>query len=218
MKIYVENIIQLLHEIPWATLATHSVRMAGYPYLSLLPLVFDEHHRPILFISALAEHTKNLRADPKASLLVFEPEGADVQAGTRLTLIGDAEPFSPSQPLIARFLRYQPEAERYLGFADFSFFLFQPRALRLIEGFGQMGWLDGQSLVDADWLSLDGEARLIELLKKEVGGANILGIDRYGIDFETRGARRRKKFDGPPVDVEHLPEAAIQLIRRFSPA
>ena len=69
MNIQLDTVIPLLHESAFGVLATHSTQLPGYPFASILPFVLDESHRPIFLISALAEHTKNLLADARASFL-----------------------------------------------------------------------------------------------------------------------------------------------------
>jgi len=65
-------------------LSTHSARFDGYPFGSVAPFVLDHHCQPVILISTLAEHTKNIALNPKVSLLVFA--GAeDLQANARLT-------------------------------------------------------------------------------------------------------------------------------------
>lgn len=95
MKLELSPVINLLHSTAVSTLATQSLQMPGYPYATLVPNVLDEQHQPILLISALAEHTKNLLADPKVSISVAETGTANLQDGQRLTLVGDAEQFEP---------------------------------------------------------------------------------------------------------------------------
>ncbi|HYE36587.1 HugZ family protein [Methylocaldum sp.] len=213
MTISPEAILQRLHESAYATLATQSARLPGYPYVSVAPFALDDRHQPIFFISGLAEHTKNLRADPKASLLLFNAGPNDLQAGARLTLVGEASAFTPDEALIARYLHYQPEARRYLGFGDFVFYRFQPRQLRLIEGFGQMGWIDGQVLLTTKPLALIDEAVLLERLEGKLPHAyRLLGLDRYGLDLEVAGSRVRKSFPQPPVRLEALEDQALAVI------
>ena len=64
--------------------------MEGYPFGSVVPYVLDHEACPVLLISRLAEHTKNLAGDARASLLINDP-GDDVQAQARVTLLGTAE-------------------------------------------------------------------------------------------------------------------------------
>src|SRR6185295_15753730 len=56
----------------FATLSTLALRPAGFPYGSLVAHSVDDCGRPLFLLSALAEHSKNLGASPKASLLVVE--------------------------------------------------------------------------------------------------------------------------------------------------
>ena len=71
-------------------LSTHSVRHAGYPFGSVAPFVPDHAGNPLILISTLAEHTRNISADHRVSLLAFEGTD-DLQANSRLTLVGEAE-------------------------------------------------------------------------------------------------------------------------------
>jgi putative heme iron utilization protein len=64
---FVEHAIHLLHEAAYGTLATHSAILPGYPYATVVPYVPDETQRPVVCLSALAEHTKNLLADSRVS-------------------------------------------------------------------------------------------------------------------------------------------------------
>ncbi|HEX3171590.1 MAG TPA: pyridoxamine 5'-phosphate oxidase family protein, partial [Burkholderiales bacterium] len=72
-------------------LSTLSKKFAGYPFGSVVPCVTDHAARPVILISGLAEHTKNIAADARVSLLVRDAD-IDPQEGARLTLIGDARP------------------------------------------------------------------------------------------------------------------------------
>jgi hypothetical protein len=205
MHISTDALISLLHEESFGTLATHSVQMPGYPFATALPFVPDARHRPVFLMSRLAEHARNLMADGRASLLVFKPERGDVQTGSRLTLVGAVARFAPSAALVARYLRYRPEAERYLALGDFEFFRLEPLRLRMIAGFGQMGWLDGKTLTEAEPLDEADEARFLPGIAGALpAGMRLLGIDRYGLDLERDGRRERALFPAAPVAVEHL--------------
>jgi len=60
------------------------------------------------------------------------------------------------------YLRYHPEAERFLQLGDFRFFRLDPLRIRVVGGFAQAGWLEGKQLIDAPFISLEDEAHLIE--------------------------------------------------------
>jgi hypothetical protein len=107
--------------------------LPGYPYGTAVPLILDQEHRPILLISALAEHTRNLMSDTRASLAVVGSGQRNVQDAARVTLVGRFEPFVPGQQLVDRYLRYQPAAAQYLQL-DFSFFRLGIERARYIGG------------------------------------------------------------------------------------
>lgn len=65
----------LLARVTTGVLATHSVRCAGYPFGSAAPFAVGPDSRPLFWFSELAEHTRNLRVDPRACLYVSAPLG-----------------------------------------------------------------------------------------------------------------------------------------------
>ena len=69
-------------------MATLSADRPGFPFASLVPIALDRRLRPILLLSRLALHTKNIDADPRCSLLIASIGGEDPQAAARLTLVG----------------------------------------------------------------------------------------------------------------------------------
>lgn len=111
----------------------------GGPFTSLVTVATTPEGEPVLLLSDLAAHTRNLKRDPRASLLLVAPggEGGDPLAGARLTLTGtlarDDDPV-----LRRRFLARHEEATGYAGFADFGFYRFMPRAGHLVAGFGRI--------------------------------------------------------------------------------
>ena len=115
-------------------LATLSQRLGGYPFGSIVPFVLDHDAAPVILVSRLAEHTKNMEADARASLFVHDTS-EDVQSGARLTLAGDARRIDDGA-IAKRYLRYHPDAERLLALGDFGFFRIAPMFVRHIAGFG----------------------------------------------------------------------------------
>lgn len=216
MKISVDSALALLHEVPHGTLATLSTQLPGYPYATMVPCVLDQNHCPVLCVSALAEHTRNLTADCRSSLSIAKAEGpANIQAAARITLVGDAVRFDPSPELVARYLRYQPDAETYLAL-DFMFFRLQPARLRFIAGLGNMGWLGA-----ADWEALPAvspadEAALLKAATLEAPpGIHLLGVDCFGIDYEAKGRRQRQRFPDAPLAPEKLQEILPRVVSKL---
>lgn len=203
-----------LHAAASGALATLSARMPGYPYASALPFVLDEQHCPAFLISRLAEHTNNLVADGRASLLVSGSDDDDVLQTARLTLVGDVRRFEPSDELLARYLRYQPAAQQYLALGDFMFFRFTPQRARFVAGFGRIGWVEKEEWSRAAVLPLADEAAILQELSlpgMQSPGVRLLGLDRYGFDVVHEGTRERRQFSDRPVAVADV-RAAVQRL------
>lgn len=213
MKLPLAPLVNLLHSTAHATLATHSTQLEGFPFASALPFAVDAEQRPLLLISRLAEHTRNLQADPRASMLVCA--GADdVLSGARLTLLGEITPFAADAELLARYLRYLPDGERYLALGDFAFYRLQPQRARFIAGFGQMGWVEAESWHSLPQLPLAQEATLLaELQPALAADTQLLGLDCFGVDLQRHGQRQRLPFATPQAAGPALLAAAQDLLQ-----
>lgn len=213
MKIHFDPVIHLLHGAAAGVLATQSTQMPGYPFASVLPFVLDERHCPVFLISRLAEHTKNLIADGRASFLVHGGAGQDVLKGERVSLLGDVGRIEPSPGLLARYLRHLPDARRYLDLGDFAFFRFAPKSARYIAGFGQMGWIGEADWADAAALaSGDEEALIRDIGAAPSPGVKFLGLDCYGVDIEREGGRERHRFPDAPLAADRIGAAVKALL------
>ena len=209
--------LHLLHTAAVGTLATHARQPEGFPYPSVLPFAPDSQHRPTILVSRLAEHTHNLQADPRAGFLVVNAPDGDVLSGQRVTLLGTFEPVDAAPEVAQRYLRYHPNAERYLVLGDFTFWAMKLERLRYIGGFGAMGWLGGAELDPLPPLGFDEENALIEHFTRHcsgAGGIQVLGVDRYGADLTRNGARTRYAFDAPQSNTESLHAALENCVER----
>lgn len=139
---------QFLRSTRSGVLSSFSAKFDGYPFGSVMPFVLGHDCQPIVLISTIAEHTKNIIANPKVSLLVFV--GAeDLHANGRLTLIGEAVQLEKNNAdLMARYCRYFPESLSYLAMHDFQFYRINIAQARYIAGFGKMIWVTGEELMD----------------------------------------------------------------------
>lgn len=200
-------------------LATLSHRLGGYPFGSAVPFVLDHTARPVMLISRLAEHTRNVEADRRASLLVSEP-AADVQASARLTLVGDvARVTGDLTALRARYLRYFPDAEHLLELDDFTFYRLEPLQIRYIAGFAEIHWISATAYAPPANALADCEAALLaqtnanhgDALRdccrffhgRETKRAVMIGLDCDGFDLRAAGtsphAVLRVAFEHPAV-------------------
>ncbi len=110
----------------------------GYPYASLITVATEASGAPIFLISGLAQHTRNLTQDPRASIL-FDGTGAadDPLQGARVTLFGIAEK-SDDEAAKRKFLARHPDAAFYAGFPDFAFWRLRVEGAHYIGGFGRI--------------------------------------------------------------------------------
>ena len=112
----------------------------GAPFASLVTVAASEAGEPILLLSGLAVHTRNLARDRRASLLLVEPggEGGDPLAGARLTLSGTVSEKDADPALRRQFLVRHESAAGYADFTDFGFYRFVIASGHLVAGFGRI--------------------------------------------------------------------------------
>ncbi len=200
------------------------------PYVSLVTTATDFDGSPILLLSRLADHTRNLDADTHVSLLFDGTAGyANPQQGPRVTLMGRIE-HCPEPHVRQRFLARHPGAGLYADFADFAFYRVQLERVHWVGGFARARWLD-QGLA-CDWalsrrfettapallqsLNADQAALLTELanrvLKKRGKGWQAVAVDADGIDLQRENSILRLAFSQPLGSPDGLVPALSTLI------
>jgi heme oxygenase (biliverdin-IX-beta and delta-forming) len=208
---------RLLRARRWGVLATLSRKFEGHPYASTVNYVTDQEARPVMLLSGLAEHTSNLLADPRVSLVAADPT-ADAQATARLTLLGNANPCPECAALRERYLRHFPESEHYFGLGDFALYLIEPMRARFIGGFGQIHWITATQFAPTVRLEESEQVMLArwntqrcELLRTVAGSsdAEAIGVDCDGLDLRARGDFLRVEFNGV-VDCDAGAVAALE--------
>ena len=211
---HAERARTLVARIPTGTLCTLALEPEGYPYGSFVTVAFDEGS-PVFLISGLAEHTKNLERDPRASLLVAESGADDPLANGRVTMLGPCTRVEGDGGRArAAFLTVHPNASYYAGFRDFAFWSLRVDAVRYIGGYGRMSWISQENwqAAEADPLApyaagaiahmnADHAGAMVLYCKAfskatDITSATMTGVDRYGFDMSA------KTPDGPrPVRV-----------------
>src|SRR5438270_13358751 len=99
---------------------------SGDPYCSLVNVASHPDGSPVLLISRLAVHTKNILADPRVSLMLDERRAGDPLEGARVMLTGTAHPTDDPNAR-RRYLERQPEAKMFADFGDFGFYRIELR-------------------------------------------------------------------------------------------
>lgn len=219
---------RFLHSTHSGVLSTHSARFEGYPFGSIAPFVLDHEGQPLVLISTIAEHTKNIQKDPRVSLIAFDPAAPDMQAGGRLTLLGDAV-ISDKQDdaLRTRYLRFFPMAAQYFDMHDFLFHRIEIRQARYIGGFGNIHWIPGNALLPPanllahqetgilDHMNADHADSLITYCDYVHGVAakevSMIGIDADGFDVRADGKLLRFNFENPVTNAQEARSALVAL-------
>lgn len=221
-----------------ATLAT-LLAETGEPYGSLVLIACDHAARPLLLISDLADHTKNLKADARASLLIDATAGlAEPLTGARAGLQGRIERLpdgAERDALLARYVARHPSAALYVGFSDFALHRLTPTRAHLVAGFGRIHWIeaaDGLVYPQAAAASalLAAEAEIVQhmnddhsdavalyanrLLGRAGAGWRLTGVDPEGADLRRGGETARLAFDKPAHDAEAARVELVRLVKR----
>lgn len=136
---------ELVEQSRLATLSTFALRPEGFPYGSLVAHTADTHGRPLFLLSALAEHTKNLAACDRASLLVVDPTATSIVAAPRVTIVGYCQRVGASEhdAVRERYVAAHPETETWFAdhLHDYALYRLEPIELRVIVGFGRLSWV-----------------------------------------------------------------------------
>lgn len=180
----VKNARVLLLKEYRGVLSTLSLAMPGFPFGSVVPYCLDEGGWPLILISRIAQHTRNLRADPRCSLLVSERDAEDVQLNGRLTLMAEARQLSEAQDIeraAARYYRYFPDSRDYHRVHDFDFWRLQPLRWRFIGGFGAIHWLEQVARANPFAAAEGGEGGMLEHMNADHANAIAHYVEQAGL-------------------------------------
>jgi len=217
----------------YGVLATLSQRLNGYPFGSIAPYVIDHAGCPVILISRLAEHTRNLAADGRASLLVHD-HAEDAQAGSRITLVGDAARLGVEPAIRQRYLRLQPQAAQMLALGDFAFWCITPMRIRFIAGFGEICWISAEDFGSLAHLQAAEEEGILATMNGNHGRSlsrcclrfhgraaaevTMIGVDFDGFDLQADSERLRFDFAEPAASalevLDRLLAMASQATRK----
>lgn len=228
----------LVAAIKTGTLCTIAKEPEGFPYGSFVTFAMDGGS-PVFFISDLAEHTKNLKRDGRASLLVAEGGEGDPLANGRVTLLGMCrrlEAADERDRAKAAYLETHPNASYYIDYSDFSFYRLNVEGVRYIGGYGRMSWVDV-----GDWSGSDADPiaplapGIIGHMNEDHADAMVLychafskatdatqatmtSVDRYGFEMSAetgKGPRPiRLAFSSPISTSEEARKEMVELVRR----
>ena len=213
-----------------AVLSTHSLELVGYPFGSVVPYVLDQEGLPLLLLSPLSQHTKNLEADTRCGLTVVENGEGDIQQRGRLSAVGNVTP-SGADADVVRYFRAFPHTHMYFEQLDFRFHRFTPLRFHWNGGFATARWFGTDRILRANPLSSEAQRRIIAHMNQDHGDALrtylrvidgtevehdvvMIGIDAEGIDARVSDRLRRipllRPIGSPAEAREVLVEMATQ--------
>jgi len=199
----------------------------SWPYASLVLLACDHDAAPLLLISDLAEHARNIADDNRVSLLVDGTAGrVDPLTGPRVTVLGRAEKTDDPR-LKARFVARHPSAALYADFADFHLYRVAATRAHFVAGFGRIHWIEAADFVFGTGATALAEAE--DALVQELGrsadrlaqlatgrraeGWRVTGIDPEGLDLRREGAVARIELSTPAATSDALTATVEALLQ-----
>jgi hypothetical protein len=212
----------------------------GNPFGSVALYVLDELGKPISLLSEIAEHTRNVRRDGRASLLVTAGvrPGDDVMAVPRVTLVGRlVEVDACDVPTWRdRFLAAHPTAATYVSFGDFGWWRLEIESVRFVGGYGRMSWVDADTYAaaDVDPLALAADDIVAHMNEDhadatlayarallgiaDATATQLVAVDRLGLELVVSTPAglvpARCNFDEPADTTDAVRTAVIALLRR----
>ncbi|WAC27837.1 HugZ family protein [Ancylobacter sp. SL191] len=222
---------RLLREARIGALATLDAE--GGPYASLVQVATLPDGTPILLLSTLARHTRNILADSRVSLLIDERRSGDELQGARAGLMGCAVRLSEADEIEMarrRFLARHPDAAMFVGFADFAFYRVEVTSAHLVAGFGRITDVSRDDLIldtsdAAEMLAAEESAvahmnedhrdaitlYALHLIGTGPGDWRMIGIDPAGCDLMSGTEVRRLDFPRRATTARAMREILVEL-------
>ena len=214
-------------------LSTISLDVPGYPFGSVTPYCLDRNFIPNILISSIAQHTKNIKADPKVSLLISETgTQTNKQALSRLTYIGEAQRVEDDADIKKRYISYFPAAASYFKTHDFAFYRINPVRLRFIGGFGKIYWIEKADLSLQNIFPVDDELKIVEHMNQdhahnlkdyvrfhlglecmEGDVLRMTGLDQFGFDLSLNEVKHRIDFKAPLESPAQTRSVFVEMAR-----
>ncbi len=201
------------------------------PYASLVLIATMPDGRPVMLLSTLAEHTKNLSSSRQISLLCDGTAGLrSPLTGPRVTVQGELLA-SDSTAARARFLARHHDAGQYADFGDFQFYVLEPTRVHLVAGFGAIHWIYwaevSTPIHDAGEV-IEGEASILDHMNADhrdamtqiaaaagapAGDWIMTGCDPAGCDLRSGGRALRVPFAHPLRSLDDVRAELVRLTR-----
>jgi hypothetical protein len=200
----------------------------------MMPYAADDRGRPIFLISSMAMHTQNLRQDPRASLLITQPDvSGDPLGAARLTVVGTVGEVPAAEVRDLYLSRYE-NARHWQNYPDFAWFRLEISAVYFIGGFGVMGWVAAEDYADArpdplaevapgilQHMNADHADALVEIARRfaceAADKAVMTAVDRLGFHLRLESGDRihgrRVAFLREVTNAEEARRVLVEMVR-----
>jgi len=214
-------------------LCTHSTDVEGYPFGSVVPYCVDKSGRPVIFISSIAQHTKNILANSKVSLISTDGDADDIQTVGRITYVGDATR-TDDDDAMERYFNFFPQSREYKNTHDFNFYHIELKRVRYIGGFGKIFWVEKEDFLKENPFSSEEEQGMIKHMNEDHADSmkhycdlfNIrlsqeakpimAGIDRYGFNLRIGARLHRINFKEEVITGTEVRKALVEMSKEES--
>lgn len=222
----------LLNSKDYGILSTISQKFEGFPFGSVVPYSLDDEGKPVILISTIAEHTKNIKSDDRCSITITA-ESNDVQANGRLCIVGNMKPLSDDKTEVEeRYYRYFPNSKSYHQSHDFSFYYLEPVSVRYIGGFGAIHWLEPSDFLVRNPFHGDDEVAIVDHMNKDHQKnlvnycehfksmhikpddvVRMVGIDAFGFDVSVNDSKIRFDLETPISNGVEARKALVDMAK-----
>lgn len=216
------------------SLSTHSRKLPGFPFGSMMPYSIDGRGSPVFFVSTMAMHTQNLHEDGRASLLITQPDtSGDPLGAARLTLVGVAA-VAPAAEVSELYLSRHENARYWKDYSDFAYYRLDVAGVYFIGGFGVMGWVPAEEYATAApdplaaaalgiirHMNTDHGEALRRIAARDAGEApseaSMTAVDRLGFHVRLKSGDRvhgrRIAFPREVQDANDVRAVFIEMLR-----
>ena len=216
-----------------AVLCTHSIDVAGYPFGSVAPYCLNQAGEPLILISDIAQHTKNIIADERVSLIAMERDVDDQQTVGRVTYLGNAKKLDADDVnSTERYYSYFPQSRDYHKTHGFDFYRIEPVRIRYIGGFGKIFWIEKNDFLMRNPFSFEEEKHMIDHMNvdhpeaikhycvlNQINYADdiiplMVGIDSEGFHLRTGSRLHRINFNEPVKNAGEVRKALVDMAKQ----
>lgn len=222
---------QLLAGRRHGLLSTLSLEHPGYPFGSLAPYVLDYDGMPLLLLSHLSQHSRNVDADARCALTVMDIPHGDIQQVARLSAPGELRLLETPGEAAQRYFRYFPQTRMYFDELGFRFYRFTALRWHWNGGFATARWFGNDRILRPQPFDPSTEAGIVahmntdhrDVLPRYLaragsiapgdGELHVLGIDGEGLDLGDGSEHFRVALPRPISAAGEAREVLVEMAR-----